>query len=456
VFEPNIYDSTRMAILGRTIPRQAVARIEGLAEVGMAPTAPPSSDFQPTAEVARYFDRGSVTLPRLLLRVLVAIAILVAFNSWVGHLLAGADYSGAYRMPLKLPTAALPGYVRALDTPAADGGVEGTRTRVVFLGASPTWGYRIKDPRNTFPYAYASAAESSGAEVSAANLAANGLLLGDQYLLAKAVARKGDVVFVQLTYHMFNPGYADGRLVRYPEIADLPGVTLTEDEAKLLGRPELASSRLGTALRDAISRYVVAFGERSALSAKLFGGMPEERLHEAWQIALTGESQTQDAAMPGDEMKSFESLPPERQMVVVAQYAENSDFGVSASSPQARTLRSLVVLLRQRGAKAVFFVSPMNREVIDRYKLIDRAQYRANIKTIGDVVRAGGFPFIDYNAAQKPVFAGSYFADIDHTTDVGGRAVGARLFKDTAAYVTSQRATSAPASTSAPSAGESP
>ena len=94
---------------------------------------------------------------------------------------------------------------------------------MAFLGASPTWGYRIKDAANTYPYAFAAAARKQGVDVAAANLAANGQLVGDEYLMSKAVAAKSDVVFVQLTYHMFDPAYAQGAQVRYPEIANLPG-----------------------------------------------------------------------------------------------------------------------------------------------------------------------------------------------------------------------------------------
>jgi hypothetical protein len=73
--------------------------------------------------------------------------------------------------------------------------------------------------------------------------------------------------------------------------------------------------------------------------------------------------------------------------------------------------------------------------VLDFYELIDREQYLANSKAIGDIVRADGFPYIDYNTTEVPVFPAELFADIDHTTDKGGRAVGERLFEDTVGYL---------------------
>ncbi len=427
--------------------------VDGPAEVGVAKTDPPRSDFQPRTEVARYFDRGPVSLPRLLLRVAVVLLVLLAFDLWAGRALEGGDFAGAYRMPLELPTTKLPGYVHAIDRRSATGGI-----RAAFLGASPTWGYRIKRPENTFPYAFASAATKGGSKVSAANLAANGLLVGDQYLLAQAVAPGSDVVFVQLTYHMFDPRYEKGRVVRYPEIAELPGVRVSESQARLLGVPAKSAKPVGTQLDRVLFDSWTVYRERSAIADKLFGGMPEERLFDTWRrrSGTATEADTPRALTPANEFASFDSLDPEKQMIVVAQYAENASFTVSPASRQVRTLRSLVELLKAQDKKAVFFVAPLNREIVDYYALIDRTQYLANSKALGDAVRSAGFPFIDYNAAETPVFPGSYFADIDHTTDEGGRAVGARLWADTAEYVTgpasAKGASGASASTS--SAGD--
>jgi lysophospholipase L1-like esterase len=374
-----------------------------------------------------------VTLPRLLLRIAVLIAVLVVFDVWAGKALGDAGYADAYRMPLELPTAALPGYVHAIDARrSADS------TQVLFLGASPTWGYRTKDSKNTFPYAYASAAASSGVDLSAANLATNGQLLGDQYLLAKATVREGDVVFVQLTYHMFDPRYQRGDLVRYPEIAQLPGVSVSADEAASLGVPENEASTAADRLDRVLFDTWRAYRERSAIASKLFGGMPEDRLRAAWRKATEARPPTEQAEeqdIPKGDFVAFDALDPEKQMVVISQYAENASFTVSPDSPQIRTLRSLADLLKERNAKAVFFVAPLNRDILDYYGVIDRAQYTDNSETIGDVARSAGFGFIDYNLAEAPVFGPQHFADIDHTTDEGGRAVGQRLFEDTAAYL---------------------
>ena len=407
-----------------------LARATGFAEVVVTTTEPARSDFQPTVEVARYFGRHTVTFPHLMLRVLVLLAVLVGFDVWTVGALGRSAYEGAYRLPRELPTTALPGYVHALDRHSESGAV-----RVVFLGASPTWGYRTKNAASTFPYAYAAAAKKAGLDVSAANLAANGQLVGDEYLLAKRVAADADILFVQLTYHMFDPRYEQGRLVRYPEMAQLPGVAVSKGEAELLSISPKAAYPVSSRIDGVLFDRWAAYRERSALAAMFFGGMPEDRLHQAWVKATTGKSPPREQIVGAEDFTSFDSLDPDQQMIAVARYAENASFTVSPKTPQMRVLRGLVEALHKRGTKVVFFMAPMNRDVIDYYALIDREQYLANSKRVRDVVRAGGFTYLDYNTAETPAFGPEYFADIDHTTDAGGRAVGRRLFEDTADYL---------------------
>jgi hypothetical protein len=131
---------------------------------------------------------------------------------------------------------------------------------------------------------------------------------------------------------------------------------------------------------------------------------------------------------------SFALQEPERQSIMVASYAENASFTIDPDSPNLTRLKLLAQELRSQGVRAVFYVAPLNREALDQYEIIDPAVYQRNTDRIGSVVRAAGFPFLDYN--RGPVRLGMYhFADISHTTDLGGRAFGSMLFRDSAAYL---------------------
>jgi len=119
---------------------------------------------------------------------------------------------------------------------------------------------------------------------------------------------------------------------------------------------------------------------------------------------------------------------------VLTRYAEDSSFRIDPNDTDVRFLRLTTEMLRARGKKAVFFMAPLNRQTIEDYELIDPAQYTSNTAILRGVVEGAGFPFIDYNTGPTTLPA-SDFADISHTTDAGGRAVGALLYRDTWRYL---------------------
>jgi hypothetical protein len=401
------------------------------------------ADFSPDQPVARYFDRRPITLARLLVRLVALLAVLFGADALATGQLHHEAFRTHYRLPEELSASWLPGYLHHLERVwgRTEGGNASTPVRVAFVGSSPTWGYRIKAAENTYPYAFESAAASAGVPVSAANLASNGQLVGDEYLVAKRVAPTADVVFVQLTYHTFSPSFDVRTPVRFPEIAKLPGLALSASESRLLRVASARHADVAATVGGAIADRSTLYRERDALVAKLIGETPEQLLFGVWdrRFGKASRDKENDVAnvdlFAGAEFAAFDQLEPEQQMIVVNEYASNASFAVDPRSPHMRTLDSLARMLREDGVKAVFYMAPMNRDVIDSYALMDRAQYLANSKAIGDSVRAAGFPYIDYNTAETPVFPPEYFADIDHTTDAGGRAVGKRLFQDTKAYL---------------------
>jgi hypothetical protein len=143
---------------------------------------------------------------------------------------------------------------------------------------------------------------------------------------------------------------------------------------------------------------------------------------------------TSDEEPATDGFADFDSLEPEKQMVVVAQYAENSDFALAPSDGQVVVLARLAAMLKAQGRRAVFFVSPLNMRLIREYELIDPAQYAGNLAVLEGALAGTGFPFVDLNADAEAL-PRSAFADISHTTDAGAREVGALLWRETGAYV---------------------
>jgi hypothetical protein len=409
----------------------------------------PSSDttepfFAPSRnDLERKTPRSGFRAYRLAIRLAVCLLALAALDRVIAPMFAPpAAYLSDYRLPRTAPTAALADYVNAIDLAAR---VPGRPPIAVFLGASPTYGHRIKDARNTFPYAYASAAASAGVPVTSFNLAANGQFVGDYFVLAKRLAPDADIVFVQLTYHTFSPAARGVSRIRYPELPSVLGVSLTADESTLLGLQPSggpATSAPPSAIGGALSRYWTLWRERDLIDRKLFGGSPRDAL-AALVGRLTGTAPAPAAAatatvLPEDSaddgFASFAELDPGMQMVAIARYAEQSSFTVDATDSEIVLLDRLAAELAAGHKKAVFYMGPLNREVIGSYGLIDPAQYARNISFIRAAVERHGFTLIDPNTGPIAI-PGSDFADISHTTDAGGSLFGALLLKDTLSYL---------------------
>ena len=384
---------------------------------------------------------GRVSLPRLCVRVAVCVAALVALDFAIAPSFAPpAAYLAAYRLPRTAPTASIADFAAAIDLTARS---PARPPIAVFLGASPTYGHRIKDASNTFPCAFETAAAASGRPFTAFNLATNGQLVGDYLVLAKRFASDADVVFVQLTYHTFSP--ALGRLrIRYPELPAALGVPVSAADSALLGQPVRpggswtpgASSPIDAVL----GRWWTLWRERDVVDRRLFGGPPRQALAAlvASRAQTASSSDPTTTLLPDDAaddgFASFDDLEPGARMVIVARYAKDSSFTVSPSDDQVRLLDALARDLAVQHKKAVFFLSPMNRDVIDSYELIDPTQYAANVRTLRSVVEPLGFPFIDLNTDVERIPA-SDFADISHTNDAGGALVGRLLWSATGPYL---------------------
>lgn len=391
----------------------------------------PRGFFAPQAEEHAYFAFGGhVSLPRLAFRIVAALALLAAVDVAVGRTLAPASvYLHAYRLPSKLPSASLPGYIESIDASA--------RSRqggpiVIFLGASPTYGHRTKDAANTYPYAFQASAEASGWPSRTFNLASNGQFAADEYVIGTRLVDDADVVFVQLTYHTFNPKARSGAAIRYRELPRLLGVRLGAPEAALLGVTPSPGDDAVSRADAAVGRHWLLWRERDALDRRLFGGKPQTLLARTAPSQLTRLSP--EAASPDDGFASFESLDPGRQMIVISRYAENASFVIDRSDPEVQFLRALADELAAERKKAVFFVAPLNRQLLEDYELIDLEQYATNVAVLRSTIERDGFPLVDYNIGPD-VIESRFFADISHTTDEGGRRVGALLWRDSRAYL---------------------
>ncbi len=144
-------------------------------------------------------------------------------------------YDSNFRLPKDASLDGIEPFVRSIRRVRAEHPNDAV---VVFLGASPAYGIGIKDPGNTFSASFEKAASGTktarGGRIRAFNLAANGLLLGDQYVIAKAIGDAADLFVVQLTYQTFDPERSRSRM-REPDLPAMLHVALGPREARVLG-----------------------------------------------------------------------------------------------------------------------------------------------------------------------------------------------------------------------------
>ena len=238
---------------------------------------------------------------------------------------------------------------------------------------------------------------------------------------------------MQLTYHTFNPETRGKSVMRYPEIPGLLGVDVPADEAALLGvKPSATDS--GTRVDSVLGTYWLLWRERDALNRRLFGGEPRQVLANRFNAPRSTLTSLPADSDPFASLGSLDDMAPTQRMIAISRFSETSSYDLSPADSEVVFLRKLVKMLSERDKKAVFFMSPLNREVVEDYELVDPKQYAANLAIIKSVVSEGGFPLIDPNTGPFKMSSES-FSDISHTTDEGGRIFGEQLYRESAQYL---------------------
>lgn len=79
--------------------------------------------------------------------------------------------------------------------------------------------------------------------------------------------------------------------------------------------------------------------------------------------------------------------------------------------------RMMLDLIKSRDIHAVFFITPRNYELLDRYDMVDREAYTKNLSTVVDAAKSTGIPVLDYDNALPY----EHFSDIVHPLPEGNR-----------------------------------
>ncbi len=240
------------------------------------------------------------------LRLLLAAVLLVALDTAARAVVIVAEpsFDSAYRLPEGAPMSDLAPLVSHIRD------VHASRPRdvvVVFLGASPTYGIGIRGSENTFPASFEAAAADTpladGRRVRAFNLAANGLLIGDQFVIAKALSDVVDAFVVQLTYQTFDPRRSDSNM-RVPELPTILQVGITAEEARALGVGRRTDTPLDRAVDEIVRTRLYMLEHKGSILERFSLADVPRRLY----AFLAGGPATENVAS-GDPQENTTGMP---------------------------------------------------------------------------------------------------------------------------------------------------
>lgn len=366
-----------------------------------------------------------LTLARLIVRLVTMAAALVLIDLLVAHYLRpGQDYDADWRLPRTQSMSALPGYVDHIERLQRDA----RRPRVLFLGASPTWGEMNSDRYHTYSAAFSRTAHAAGTDARVYNLGADGALVADQYFIADRLAGHTDLLGIQLTYHTFNPAARIDGATRFSELPTMLGEPVGARVAAVLGIDRTAPFNLSGAVDRTLDRHWLLFREHDELATRLFDRPLRDELYARWQ-KLAGNKPEQLPLAPSLAKNSrFDLLDPARQTEIVERYADFANFHLRRGDSELRMLDLLCARLERGHAHAVFFMSPLNIGALESFGVFDHRLYSANVAIIRAVIERHGLSLIDWNQTAK-ILPSALFADATHTTDHGSAVFARRLYQ---------------------------
>lgn len=366
-----------------------------------------------------------LTASRLIVRFVVMVAALLLIDLLVAHYLKpGQSYDADWRLPRTQSMSALPGYVDHIEGLRRD--VQ--HPRVLFLGASPTWGEMNSDRHHTYSAAFARTARAAGTDARVYNLGADGALVADDYFIADRLAGHADLLGIQLTYHTFNPAARIDGAERFSELPRMLGEPVGAQVAKTLAIHSTPLFNLSGTVDRTLDRHWLLFREHDELATRLFGRPLSDELFARWRTMTEGGSEKLPLAPSLRRNTPFDRLDPARQTEIVERYANFANFHLQKGDSELRMLDLLCARLERRHANAFFFMSPLNLGALEGFGVFDHRLYSANVAIIRAVVEKHGLTFIDWNQPRKEL-PSSLFADATHTTDHGSAVFARRLYR---------------------------
>lgn len=191
------------------------------------------------------------------------------------------------------------------------------------------------------------------------------------------------------------------------------------------------ADRLRATLREGVLDRWFLFRNRDAVSAALFGAHPRKTIEGYYRVAMrTGARGAMDRLERRVTKKDWRDTRWEPWAVDALRRYYDIDPALDRNVV-FRFVGHTARLARARGLVPIVFMTPMNRELCDRFGLVDWERYARDVAAIRASVEAAGGVFWDFTDAAST----HEFVDNDHLTAEGADRLAARLAEHVAPLI---------------------
>jgi hypothetical protein len=260
--------------------------------------------------------------------------------------------------------------------------------------------------------------ERSGGRITGVALTVPGARPADYLFLARrfeGLPVRG--IFITLNYETFSPPQLAVSL-RYRTVpralARVDGVDVL---AQVLSRRERFEARFG----GGVGSIWATFRHRAVLTHALLGGEPRAWMRGAYLRSAAAMRGTYVAVDPARSWRAMEYGAAE-----LAHFKRMYDFDyVDPDAYNVRLLRLLCRTLHETKREVVFYVTPINGEMIDEQEMMRREWFEQNVAFLQNIPRSFGFETQDLSA----LVPGEEFIDAHHMLPAGNARLTERLLK---------------------------
>lgn len=287
--------------------------------------------------------------------------------------------------------------------------------KIAWIGASVMQGLKNVPGSKTYPVLITRALKAKGENIDGFNMAIAGCHVGGDYLIMhEAIKRGASLIAIAVHYKGFSGRDNMFKPVMYKEstyyLRDHPNFSNIRQQMLHVQPIEWSHVLIDRTLRRlwALYRYSGMYFPMISKSDKppieYFGYIYKVKL------GLAGEMITNAANMDFDDRNKegvWENIP---DMFATANAMPYRYSDLTDKNPLWKLLSLMMKEAKESNVLLLFFISPLNKPAIEKYKIFDWPKNAEFSKVIGERIRRGGHQFVDMTSVVPP----GGFTDFDH------------------------------------------